>query len=78
MYHTVLNHETGWIYAMKTLLICRTNSKHLILTNTQGSHAEMKWMSYLHRMDKSVMTTITIYILAILPVQVRHTSVQGG
>lgn len=64
MYYTVLNHERGWNYAKQTYLICRTNTKNypLVLENMPGIHAEMELMNRLHRMDKSVMTTITIYI----------------
>lgn len=70
MYNTVLNHKTGWFYAKQTYLICRTNTKNhpLVIKNERGSHAEKELMN---RLDGT-------YILAILPVQVRHTTVQGG
>lgn len=64
MYTTVLDHIFGWINAKTTYLICRMNSnvRPIMLKNTGRRHAELILMEKLERMDKSLMTTITIYI----------------
>lgn len=68
MYDTVLNHENGWSNAKTTILICQTNleANPIILQNdpySQGNkHAEELLIAKLNFMDKSLLTTITIYI----------------
>lgn len=68
MYDTVLDHEKGWSNAKTTILICQIIPKAnpIILKNDpscQGNkHAEELLIEKLNSIDKSLLTTITIYI----------------
>lgn len=63
MYETVLDHSRGWINATTTHLICRINSEaDLIILKSGIKHSEELLIYELNRRNKSLMTTITIYI----------------
>lgn len=63
MYKTVLDHSRGWINATTTHLICRINSEaETIILQNGIKHAEELLIYKLNDMDKSLWTTITIYL----------------
>lgn len=68
MFETILDHRYGWNKAKTTYLICKISSEAnpLILQNSplsqENKHAEKILIDILNKKDKSVITTITIYI----------------
>lgn len=63
MYDTVLDHRNGWSNATITHLICRINSEaDPIILKNGIKHSEELLIYELNEKNKSLMTTITIYI----------------
>lgn len=63
MYKTVLDHICGWGKATTTHLICRINSEaDTIILQNEMKHAEELLIFNLNDRNKSLWTTITIYL----------------
>lgn len=63
MYDTVLDHNHGWGKATITHLICRINSEaDTIILKNEMKHAEELLIFNLNDKNKSLWTTITIYL----------------